>query len=100
MILIFLAMEARVGGSLIPPGRDSRQIKRLMSDLIKKILIVCVCVWYFSSRLLCIIVLLNDSLKIPAAASALCVVTQGGELRDESEFIFKDRDEAKSLKKV
>lgn len=50
--------------------------------------------------MLCIVVLLNDSLKIPAAASALCVVTEGGELRDESEFIFKDRDEAKSLKKV
>lgn len=28
---------------VIPPGRDSRQIKRLMSDLIKKLLIVCVC---------------------------------------------------------
>lgn len=36
-------MEARVGGSLIPAGGDSPQIKRLMSDLIKKLLIVRVC---------------------------------------------------------
>lgn len=64
-----------------------------MSDLIKKILIVCV--WYFSNHPLCIIVLLNDSL-IPAAAWVLRVVR---EENSKNAFIFKDWDQTKSEKR-
>lgn len=55
--------------------------------------------WYIWSHLLCKIVSLNDSFKILAAVSVLCVFDKGV-LRDESKLFFKNQDQTKSLKKI